>query len=455
MSSHKPLHIIPRDWLSHIVPLLALGFPIIIGQLGTIIQGVADTLMVGRYSAHDLAAAGFVNNIMNLVLVFALGYSYAVTPVVGPLHARDDARAAGRALRAAVLSGALLGTILLFLLGVLYSQLDRLGQPESLLPTIRPYLIIVALSIPLQTIFNAFKQFTDAVGRTSTAMWMLIGANALNIIGNWLLIYGIGPFPSLGLTGAGISTFVSRLAMTAAMVVFFLRSTRFRLHRAGFFERHASHSYRRQLNRMGLPLGLQMGMETASFSLSGLMQGWMGAAALAAHQVMCTIGAACFMIYYGIGAAVAIRVSHFSGQADMTGVRRSAFAGCILIFISGVVISGSIAAAGIHATSLFTDDAQVNAIALTLLPPFVLYQMGDGLQTNFANALRGIADVKPLMRYAFVCYILVSLPLSYLFAFTLHGGPAGIWYAYPVALTMAGVLFLKRFLNKTRTNSQS
>lgn len=439
----------------HVHALATLGIPIIIGQLGTIIQGLADTIMVGHFSAHSLAAAGFVNNIMTLVLIFALGYSYAITPVVGPMHAREEFAEAGKALKAGLQANGLLGAALFLFMGTLYFFLDRMGQPAELLPEIRPYYLVVLVSLPVQSLFNAFKQFFDGIGHTRAPMWIMIGANVFNIVGNWLLIYGVGPFPQLGLLGAGISTTLSRVLMLAVIYGIFVAKPAYRKYHKGFSARDGLSGLRSQMHRLGRPLGLQMGMETASFSLCAVMQGWLGAGPLAAHQVMTNIGSTCFMIYYGIGAAVAIRVSHFHGLGDTANLRRTAFTGYGMILSVGIVLALLISTSIHEICSLFTDDAEIRRIVASLALPFVLYQLGDGLQINFGNALRGIADVRPLMRYAFLCYVVVSLPLSYLLGFTFGGGPAGIWMSYPVALTLAGALFLRRFLHQTRAAAQS
>lgn len=436
---------------SHIRALATLGIPIIVGQLGTIIQGLADTIMVGRFSAHSLAAAGFVNNIMVLVLIFALGYSYAITPVIGPMHARGEFENAGKALKAGLQVNGALGMVLFLLMGTLYFFLGHMGQPEELLPEIRPYYIVVALSIPIQSLFNAFKQFFDSIGNTRTPMWIMISANLFNIVGNYLLIYGIGPFPQLGLLGAGISTTLSRILMLMVIYGIFTSNEKYKKYHSGFQAKGETTDMRRLLHKLGRPLGLQMGMETASFSLCAVMQGWIGAAPLAAHQIMTSVGSTCFMVYYGIGAAVAIRVSHFHGVNDTRNVRRSSLTGYLMILATGLALAITISTFITDICAFFTDDTDIRHIVVSLVIPFVLYQFGDGLQINFANSLRGIADVRPLMRYAFLCYIVISLPLSYLLGFTFHGGPAGIWMAFPVALTLAGALFCRRFLRKTRT----
>lgn len=433
----------------HVRALVTLGVPIIVGQLGSIAQGLADTAMVGWYGARSLAAAGFVNNIMMLVSVFALGYSYAITPVVGSMRARGELEDVGKALKAGLQVNGLLGLGLFLLMGTFYFFLGDMGQPEELLPEIRPYYAIVLASVPVQCLFNAFKQFFDGIGNTRAPMWIMVCANLFNVGGNYLLIYGVSPFPQLGLTGAGIATTLSRILMLAAVCGLFAFGGDCKKYRSGFRAKGGNAHLRRRLHKLGQPIGLQMGMETASFSLCSVMQGWIGAAALAAHQIMATIGSVCFMVYYGIGAAVAIRVSHFYGMNNLRDARRTALAGYLMILAAGLVSGLAISVFISEICAFLTDDADIRRIVAGLAVPFALYQFGDGLQVNFANSLRGIADVRPLMRYAFLCYVVVSLPLSYLLGFTFRGGPAGIWMAYPVALTLAGTLFCRRFLRKT------
>lgn len=433
------------SYKSHIRALIALGFPIIIGQIGTIVQGLADTIMTGQYSSQALASAGFVNNIMTLVLIFAMGYSYGLTPVVGSFHALQEHKHIGQSLRCSLQTNGILAAIIVALMSILYLYIDKMGQPEELLPIIRPYYLVILVSLPFQILFNAYKQFFDGIGRTQIAMWIMICANVFNIIGNWILIYGWGPFPELGLLGAGISTCLSRIGMVAAMAFLFHGSASCRMYHEGFHSHEGNRELRKKLNRLGLPIGLQMGMECASFALCAVMQGWIGTSALAAHQIMTNVASVCYMIYYGIGASVAIRISHFMGMKDKGNIRRCAFAGYRMILFCGILLSTLMVLCRNQISSFFTNDPDVSAIVMTLMVPFVLYQLGDGLQTNFANALRGIADVKPMMRYAFLSYIVISLPLSYFLGIQFQWGPVGIWMAFPIALSVAGMLFYWRF----------
>ena len=221
---------------------------------------------------------------------------------------------------------------------VVYFNVERLGQPEELIPLIKPYYLVLLASLVFVMLFNGFKQFTDGITDTKTAMWILLGGNALNIVGNYILINGKLGFPELGLLGAGISTLFSRIAMVAVFAMIVLRSRRFLRYRVGFLRMGWSFPVFRQLNALGWPVGLQMGMETASFSLSAIMVGWLGTIALASHQIMLTISQFTFMMYYGMGAAVAVRVSNFKGQGDMENVRRSTYAGFHLIMAMEIIL---------------------------------------------------------------------------------------------------------------------
>ena len=429
----------------HYKSLFKLGIPIVIGQLGMIVLGFADTLMIGHHGTEDLAAASFVNNMFNLAIIFATGFSYGLTPIVGSLFGNNQKTAVGRTLKNALWANGFVGALLILAMGILYFNLHRLGQPEELLPLIRPYYLILLVSLVFVMLFNAFKQFADGITDTQTPMWLLIGGNALNIIGNWVLIYGHLGFPELGLLGAGIATSVSRILMLVAFVVLFFVAKRFRSYKEGFLQGRLNKSDFLQLNKLGWPVGLQMGMETASFSLATIMVGWLGATALAAHQVMLTIGQLGYMIYYGMAAAVAVRVSNFHGQNDQTGVRHSANAGFHLILAMAVCLSIPLFLLRNEIGGWFTDNDEVTLMVASLILPFIIYQFGDGMQCNYSNALRGIADVKPAMYIAFIAYFIISLPAGYLFGFTFDWGLTGIWLSFPFGLTSAGLMFWLRF----------
>ena len=431
--------------LQHYKALFKLDIPIVIGQLGMIVLGFADTLMIGHHSTEDLAAASFVNNMFNLAIIFATGFSYGLTPIVGSLFGNDQKTAVGRMLKNALGANGLVGALLILAMGILYFNLHHLGQPEELLPLIRPYYLMLLVSLVFVMLFNAFKQFADGITDTQTPMWLLIGGNALNILGNWILIYGNFGFPEMGLLGAGISTSVSRILMLVIFITLFLTLKRYRPYKEGFLRGRLNKADFLQLNKLGWPVGLQMGMETASFSLATIMVGWIGTTALAAHQVMLTVGQLGYMIYYGMAAAVAVRVSNYHGQNNRMGIRHSVSAGFHLILAMAVSLSIPLFLLRHEIGGWFTDNHEVTLMVSSLILPFIVYQFGDGMQCNYSNALRGIADVKPVMYIAFIAYFIISLPAGYLFGFIFDWGLTGIWLSFPFGLTSAGLMFWLRF----------
>lgn len=430
---------------NHYRTLLSIGIPIMIGQLGMIILSFADTMMVGHHSTSELGAASFVNNIMNLVIITGTGFSYGLTPIVGGLFGRKQLAEAGQALRCSLLANTLAAVIMMAALIVLYFNLDNIGQPDELLPYMRPYYLVLLASLPFVMLFNAFKQFTDSITETRTSMWILLSGNLLNIIGNYILIYGKMGMPEMGVVGAGVSTLVSRIVMVGIFLTVFLCKRSMQQYREGFFSLGWSRQLVRRLSTLGTPIALEMGMETASFSLSIIMVGWLGTIALASHQVMSTISQFTFMVYYGLGAAVAVRTSYFHGQGDTLNTRHVVTAGLRLMVLLEVLLGGIIFLLRNDIGSWFTDSAEVSASVLSLMLPFFIYQFGDGLQINYANALRGIADVKPLMVIAFIAFFVISLPVGYLCGFVMGYGLVGVWMAFPFGLTSAGIMMWWRF----------
>ena len=403
---------------NHYKALFLLGLPIVIGQVGVIVLGFADTLMIGHHSTNELGAASFVNNMFTLAIIFSTGFSYGLTPIVGGFYGTRRFASAGQALRCSLLANLLVGILLTVIMGILYLNVERLGQPEELLPLIKPYYLILLASLVFVLLFNGFKQFTDGITDTKTAMWILLGGNVLNIVGNYILINGKLGFPELGLLGAGISTLFSRIVMVLVFAFVFFSSRRFLRYKLGFIRLGWSRTLFRQLNAL--------------------------------HQVMLTISQFTFMMFYGMGAAVAVRVSNFKGQNDIVNVRRTAYAGAHIILAMGVVLLSIVFLFRYQVGGWFTDNTEVSAMVVVLMVPFLAYQFGDGMQINFANALRGISDVKPMMLIAFIAYFIISLPAGYFFGFVMGWGLLGVWMAFPFGLSSAAIMLWLRFRYKTR-----
>ena len=322
----------------HYKETIRLGVPIMLGQLGIIVVGFADNIMVGHHSTAELAAASFVNNFFNLVFIAGMGFSYGLTPIIGGYFAQKEYAKAGETLKNSLCINLIVGLLLSLCMLTLLLNIHILKQPEELMPYIVPYYILQLFSVIFAMLFNSFKQFSDGTTDTVTPMCVMLGANVLNIIGNYLLIYGNFGCPELGLTGAGISTLASRILTFGIFCVLFAKHSRYKLYREGFKKGTVNRANIGNLVRLGLPVGFQMGVETGSFSLSVIMMGWLGSTALAAHQVAGVITTLGFMVYYGIAAAVTIRVSNFRGRNDWPAIRHASFAGLHLVMGTAAIV---------------------------------------------------------------------------------------------------------------------
>lgn len=429
---------------------IKIGVPIVLGQLGIVVVGLVDNIMVGHFSTSDLAAASFVNSVFNIPILFGMGFSYGLTPLVGQFFGRGDKFRVGGLLRNSLLANFMIGLFLSVAMGIMYLNVHRMGQPEELLPLIRPYFLLQLTSLVFVMMFNSFKQFADGITDTKTSMWIMLSANLLNIIGNSLLIYGVWGLPALGLTGAGISTLALRIFMFVAFAILFFRKQSYRRYLVGYHRTTYNTGDLKVLNRMGMMVGLQMGMETALFSISGVMIGWLGTVPLAAHQVVASISTLGFMLYYGVGSAVSIRVSNFFGRGDIAGVRRATLAGTHLLGLLAISVSVFFLLVREHIGWLYTSSEEVVNLVAVLMVILVFYQFGDSLQIIFANALRGVADVTSMAVISFIGYFVIALPVSCICGFVLDWGIEGIWVGYPVGLTLTGGMMCWRFYHFLR-----
>lgn len=430
--------------------LITLALPIIIGQLGGIITGLADTLMVGWHSTEELAASSFVNNVINAFIITGTGFSFGLTPLIGGELAQHRHRAVGRWLRNSLVANLTTVALTIAILLGIYLNLDRMGQPEELLSLIRPYFAITLVSLVFLMATNAFRQFVEAISDPKVSMWILIVGNTLNIIGNYILIYGKCGLPELGLYGAGISTLVSRIIMLLLFVVVFAVKRRYRPYRLGFLASRADGASWRRLNALGWPIGLQQGLEAGTFCITAIMVGWLGSMSLAAHQIVLTISTFSYTTFLGIGAAVAIRTGYFKGAGDWAQVRKITAAGLHIGVVTAAIVCVILLLVQYDISALFTSDAEVTAIVISLFPIVILYQFFDCAQIILANALRGLADVKIIMWVSLITNFLIAIPSGYLLGFPCGWGIRGVWMAYPIGFFFSVLLLGRRALHLMR-----
>lgn len=425
-------------------------------QLGASLVGLFDSIMVGHYATVDLAAVSFANALFFMAMAFAMGALMAITPLVGvcmgEMNVQQENQSAIRNKIAILFQNGMLFTVLLsalmlLLLGACIPFLDHFGQDPAVVEVARPYYILIVISLVPFLFFSFFKQFLEGLGNTMVAMVITLVMNGLNILLNWVFIYGNWGVEPMGATGAGIGSLISRIGMPLCFWAVMAFHKEWKQYLRMTWERF---SWQRihELARIGFPIGAQTFLETFTFAASFVIIGWISKEALAAHQVANQIADMTFMIALGIGAATTIRVSHQLGAGNLKAVRMASNASIHLVLVMNTIGAALIISLRNYIPMLFTEDTEVIAIASQLIVIAGLFQYADGLQAVGAAMLRGITDVKVPMVIAFVSYIIVGLSVGLLCAFPLKMGAAGIWIGFICGLALAAICFHIRFNRK-------
>lgn len=426
---------------------LALAFPVVLTQLGQILTQVADNLMVGHYGGdapEPLAAVSFGGSVFFILFIASVGIAMGLTPLVGELYVQDERRRSASLLQNGLVFYALLGVLVSIVQYASIPLLYRMGQPVEVVDMAIPYYRLLIYSMPFMMIFFAFKQFLEGVGNTKVELAVTIVANVANCVFNWIFIYGNCGAPEMGAEGAGLGTMLSRVICAVLIISYFSVDRRYRAYLKDFAWSHFAWRPVRHLLRMGLPISLQMFLESSAFVGSGIMMGWMGKEAMGANQIAVTLGNCAFMIVMSIGAATTIRVSHCYGRRDISELSLAAKASYHLVLAWNAMAALVFISMRHIIPALFTTNAEVIDITSSLLIFAAMYQLSDGLQNVSVGVLRGIQDVRIIMPIAFTAYWLLNLPIGYLLAFKAGMGPAGLYAGFFFGLSAAAVLMIFR-----------
>ena len=447
-----------REYLPYYKRNLRVALPVMLTQLGASLVGFFDSIMVGHYATVDLAAVSFSNAIFFTVMVFAMGALMGITPLVGiqvgeMKQVTENENIIRRNIASLFQNGmlftVLLSALMLLLLGGCIPFLDCFGQDPAVVEVARPYYILIVISLVPFLFFSFFKQFLEGLGNTMVAMVITLVMNGLNILLNWVFIYGNWGFEPMGATGAGFGSLISRIGMPLCFWAVMAFHKEWKQYLRMTWERFSWQRIR-ELARIGFPIGGQTLLETFLFTASFVIIGWISKEALAAHQVANQIADMTFMLALGIGAATTIRVSHQLGEGNIHGVRMASNASVHLVLLMNTIGAALMISLRNYIPMLFTEDTEVIAIASQLIVLAGLFQYADGLQAVGAAMLRGITDVKVPMMIAFVSYILIGLSVGLVCAFPLGMGASGIWIGFIFALAIAAICFHIRFNRKLR-----
>ncbi len=442
------------SYKEHLSRLFIIAYPVMLSHLGHIAVGVADSMMVGRLGAVPLAAVSLANSVFVLALMFGIGVSYGATPLVAAADGKGQSDKIARLLKHSLLIDVLFGVGLFALLIATIPFLYMLDQPEAVVDMASPYLWVVGASLLPFMYFQGYKQLMEGLGRTREAMVITLLANVVNVILNYALIFGELGFPELGLLGAGWATLFSRVFMALVMVLYFNKSRIFEAYRTttkGFKKKIF-----RKLMSMGVPMGFQYVFEVGAFSGAAIMIGWIGANALAAHQIAINLASISYMVASGFAAAATVRVGNQLGQRNFSTMRTAGFLSFGIVMLMMVCFALSFLAGKRFFPSLYIDNPEVIEIASSLIIIAAFFQLSDGVQVVGLGTLRALEDVKIPTLITLVAYWVIGLPGGYLFAFYGGFGVQGVWWGLSIGLFVAAVLLSVRFnyLSKKIKNSQ-
>lgn len=441
-----------KKYFPYYIRNIRLAFPIVISQLGQIVVQQADIMMVGRVGTAELAAIGFANAVFIFGLILIIGFSSGLTPAVGHINEKKNYPELAKLLSNSFFINLIISILIIILLIVSSFFFKNMGQEQEVVELSKPYFYAITLSILPLSIFYTQKQFAEGIGNTKNAMYITISANIINIVLNYILIFGKMGFPAYGILGAGIATLISRIYMAVVFLIIFKINPLFK----STFERLKTtliHKIEiKKLFHLGFPISMQMLLEVTAFAFSNIMAGWLGVISLAAHQVAAVLSSMSFMLVLGVGSATTIRVAHQFAAKNKKGLMMAANASIHIVLVFMCIMAVLFYAFRNYFPLLYTDDYQVIKLSATLLVAVAFYQIFDGLQVVMVSILRGLGDVKHAMIYSFIAYILINIPIGYLLAFSLKLGTVGLWIGFIFGLGVAAILFYTRIVKIYKNN---
>jgi MATE family multidrug resistance protein len=431
-----------------------LAAPVILGMLGHTFVGLVDNIMVGQLGSAELAAVSLGNSFFFVAMSLGIGFSTAITPLVAEADSEHNFGKGKSSFKHGLFLCCVLSLVLFGLILLAKPLMHLMSQPEEVVVLAMPYLDIIAVSLIPLIVFQAFKQFSDGMSLTKYPMYATILANLVNVLVNYILIFGHLGFPKLGLIGAGIGTLISRVMMLLLLwwLLKNLEKAKAYVVQIKLFVLN-SEMLKKVLN-LGFPSAMQMFFEVAIFTAAIWLSGTLGKNAQAANQIALNLSSMTFMIAMGLSVTAMIRVGNQKGLKNFLELRRIAQS----IFLMGIIFAFSFALIFLifhnHLPKFYldlgdaanlSDNIEVIAIASQLLIVAALFQISDSIQVVFLGALRGLQDVKIPTLLTFIAYWIIGFPTSYFLGKEQVFGSVGIWIGLLLGLASASIFLYLRF----------
>ena len=427
-----------------------LALPLALGQLAAMLMSVVDSILAGHHGLQTLAAVTVGTSIWTVALLICVGVLMAIPPSVAQLNGAGRRREIGPLWRQAIWIALIMGLLLMVLVWYSPRLLDWIGIVAEIRPQAAAFLRAIAFGAPALSLYFSFRYLSEGLAWTPPTMLFGIAGLLLLIPLGYVLMFGAGPIPELGAAGLGYATALV-LWLQALGFLTYLRLSR-RFEDLELFARFDPPSWPviRGLLALGLPMGVSIFMEGSLFVATALLIARIGTVDVAAHQIALNVASVCFMLPLGIAMATTVRVGHAAGADDIAAVRWAAGAGFALGGLTQTAAALMLIFAGGWISALYTGDAAVAALAVTLMRYAAVFQFPDGIQVLSAGALRGLKDTRVPMLITVFAYWGVGLPLGAWFGLHLHGRAPGLWVGLIIGLTVAALLLALRLWRQCR-----
>ncbi len=433
---------------------LQLSFPVILGMLGHTFVAFADNIMVGQLGTAELAAVSLGNSFVFIAMSLGIGFSIAITPLVAEADSAGKKADAKSALKHGLILCTVLGFSLFGIILLSKPLMHLMKQPAEVVALAMPYLDLVAFSLVPLIMFQAFKQFSDGLSQTKYPMYATILANVVNIVLNYLLIFGSFGFPKLGIVGAAIGTLISRIIMVVFIWFLLKKKQKFHDYVTGFNFRKIEKKVMKKIIDLGFPSALQMFFEVAIFTGAIWLSGVLGKNAQAANQIALNLSSMTFMVGMGLGVAAIIRVGNQKGLKNFSELRRIAQSLFFLTFLLEIIFAVLFLIGRHWLPTIYLDvddvankidNTEVIFLAAKLLLVAAFFQISDGIQVVVLGALRGLQDVRIPTLITFIAYWLIGFPISFYLGLYTSFESTGIWIGLLVGLSASAIMLYIRF----------
>ncbi|MDO8999884.1 MAG: MATE family efflux transporter [Bacteroidota bacterium] len=429
----------------HTKQTIYLAWPLVITQVGHIITGMVDTIFLGKIGPTEQAACILSNNLYVLLMVFGIGVSYATTPLVTDAHHNNDLLKKASLFKNSLFINLAIAVVCFVILFLSSGVLKHMQQPAEVVDLAVPFFDVLIFSMIPISLFFTCKQYCEGLMNTRMALIISVVGNLLNIVLNYVLIYGKFGFPELGYLGSAWASFIARAFMGISFLVFIFKSPLTKEIGLVYKQVKINWVELKDLARIGLNSGAQFTFEVAAFVIAGLMAGTFGKEQIDAHGIALSIAAFTYMFASGISSAATIRVGVYKAQQNWVEIKNAGFTAIKLVFI----VMGFFGLLFLSLSSVlpmaFSSEVVIIEQASKLLIIAAMFQLFDGIQVVAIGALRGLEDVKYPTIITLVGYWLIALPLAYFLAFNLKLETIGIWFGLLAALTFVAIALFWRF----------